>query len=510
MRASLALDSPATTKMTVNFPGGTSRMAVPSTASAAWRTRACLFACALLLAGCNPRASLAATVAAPEPGFSGPIDGNRAMAFLYGSIDPSLDAAVWAAQGIAKHSPASGVLEDGDKALVSIRLAKAVEQAGIERFYFGIAMVPKREAGQEAFDCESCAPMLGATVFVKRGERWLVEAHNPFMATMGLNGQGGAMELAATGPARHGILVSSRWQNRGNSGTYTELWTVESGKISRRLGVQIAEDNAGNCSEDTKDAGKLERCQEHSLAITFEPGTLPDRYDIHLQPSDPAWPYGEKGGHGEQLLRFDGERYVAVAPSTTVIAPGPASPAVSVPPWTGVVPGNTPGDLLKAFIQADAWGLQTGGHWSLVKQFATWTDGPGWDSSAVIESAEILDRRDLGAATEITVRMSKLGDLGTDDSGMPRLDASTAGVVTRRFVLAAVREIGAKDARWKIVEPQDGPHLSVGYALNVLLPRWCDKRDCTNNDAFRALSVRQATCAPSAIAINRNCVTSTK
>ena len=148
------------------------------------------------------------------PGFSGPIDGNRAMAFLYGPIDPSLDAAVWAAQGIAKHSPASAVLEDGDKALVSIRLAKAVVQSGIERFYFGVAMVPKREAGQEAFDCESCAPVLGATVFVKRGERWLVEAHNPFMATMGLNGQGGAMELVATGPARHGILASSPWQNR--------------------------------------------------------------------------------------------------------------------------------------------------------------------------------------------------------------------------------------------------------------------------------------------------------
>ena len=172
--------------------------------------------------------------------------------------------------------------------------------------------------------------------------------------------------------------------------------------------MQTAQDNAGNCSEDANDASKLERCQEHSLAITFEPGTRPDCYDIHLQPSDPAWPYGEKDGYGAQLLRVDGERYVAVSPSTTVIAPGPASSKVSAPPWTGAIPGNDPGDLLKAFIQADAWGLQTGGHWSLVKQFATWTDGPGWDSSAVIESAEILHRRDLGAATEITVRMRKL------------------------------------------------------------------------------------------------------
>lgn len=489
----------------------------PDFCGTTWRISTIALACALLLAACDrtppagsPPAAAAVAPAVDVPGIAGAIDGQRAMAFVYGPVDPKLDAAVWTARGIAKSGPASSVLDDGDEALVSIRLAKGAKEGDSERFYLGVAMVPKRDANEESFDCETCAPVVGATVFVKRGERWEVEAHDPSITTMGQTGVSGEMSLVAIGPARNGILAKSSWRNRGNSGTYTALWTVEAGKIAHRLGVQVAADNAGNCSNDAKDTDQTERCQAYSLAMTFEPGPLPDRYDIRLRPSDPAWQYDDNNGKGEKLLRFDGQRYAAVETAATPASTTGSTDTVNRSSWNGMVPGADPVELLKAFIQADAWGLQTGGQWPLVTQFTTWVDGPGWDSSAVVESAEIVDQRDLGGKMAITVRMRKLGDLGTDGVGMPQLDTSTAGVVTRRFVLADVRDAGAKEARWKIVEPQDGPHLTAGYVLSVLLPRWCGKRDCTNTAAFRTLSARQAACAPSAIPLNRSCAARTK
>lgn len=471
--------------------------------------------CIALLAGCD-RAVPPVPAVAEEPGIVGAIDGKRALSFLYGPLDDKLEAAVWVVKGVSDGSPASAALEDGDEALVSIVLARAVKEGDDERFYLGVAMVPSRDEDEEAFDCETCAPVAGATVFVKRGERWVVEAHDPFIATMGFQGHGGDMELVAIGPIRHGILAKSDWQNRGNTGSYAELWTVEGGKIATRFGAQTAAENGGNCSDGAKDGSGLEPCHSYALAIAFEPGPLPEHHDIHLRPSDPMWEYGSRGDKGEKLLRFDGQRYVAAtvassaaAAPTAVPATAPAGATINPAPWTGEVPGNDPVALVSAFIRADAWGLQTGGHWPLVTQFATWTDGPGWDTSAVVETAEIVDHRDSGAnpgsKAEVTVRMRKLGNLGTDGAGMPTFDASTAAVVTRRFVLTDVRAPGAKDAHWKIVEPQDGPHESVDHALKVLLPRWCGKRDCAGTEAYRVLTARQAACAPSPIPINRSC-----
>lgn len=469
---------------------------------------AAIVACIALLSACD-RAAPPVPAVTEEPGIVGAIDGKRALSFLYGPFDDKLEAAVWAVKGVSDGSPASAVLEDGDEALVSIRLASEVKEGNDERFYLGVAMVPKRDEDEEAFDCETCAPVAGATVFVKRGERWVVEAHDPFIATMGFQGRGGAMELVAMGATRHGILVKSDWQNRGNTGSYAELWTVEGGKIATRFGAQTAAENGGNCSDDAKDGSGLEPCHTYALAIAFEPGPLPEHHDIHLRPSDPTWEYGARGDKGEKLLRFDRQRYVAATIAPTAAASLPAATVVSQPPWTGDIPQSDPVALVSAFIRADAWGLQTGGYWPLVTQFATWMDGPGWDTSAVVEAAEIVDRRDSGAHSgskaQVTVRMRKLGNLGTDGAGMPTFDASTAAVVTRRFVLTDVRAPGAKDAHWKIVEPQDGPHESVDHALRVLLPRWCGTRDCTGTEAYRVLTARQAACAPSPIPINRSC-----
>lgn len=458
-----------------------------------------VLALALALGGCD---SSPHPDAAPEQlGIAGVIDGRRAVEFLYGPFDARLDAAVWRTKNLVAGSVGDEVLTEGEDALVSIVLAKAAKEGDQERFYLGVTMVPKTGEGEDAFDCETCAPVVGATVFVKRGDRWVVEAHDPFVEKHGFNGNGPGMELVAIGPARNGILVKAAWFNRGNIGSYVSLWTQEEQKIAPRLGVQTGEENGGNCSDDPKE--ELEPCHEYSAELRFQPGPLADRYDIQVLPSDPDWEYDNDHHHGAMTFRFGGGKYAPVAMAAAAAA------TVDNKPWSGPLPDSDPVALVGAFMRADAWGLQLSSeNWPLVTRFATWADGPGWDASAVVEWAEIASHRESGKRSEITVRMRKIGDLHADGDYMPVLDTSTAGTETRKFIL---ENVGKGDqAHWKIVEPQDGPHIAVDYVLADLLPAWCGKRDCRKTAAYRILRERADACPSSPVPLNRSCRSTNK
>jgi len=175
-------------------------------------------------------------------------------------------------------------------------------------------------------------------------------------------------------------------------------------------------------------------------------------------------------------------------------------------PWIGSVPDRDARELVTAFVKADAWGLLTGDHWSLVQQFADWADAPGYDVAEVVESARIVSWREAGGKVRITVRYKVLGELNADGEGMPNWDTTNARVVTHMFDL---RDLsvgrGEGESRWRIVESQAAPRISAGYALKVLLPQWCGKRDCGKTVAFRQLSRYQRACAVSPIPVNRDC-----
>ena len=394
---------------------------------------------------------------------------------------------------------ADAVLTEGEEALVTIRFAEMVKEGDEERFYLGVMLIPKTEPGDEEFDCDTCEPMVGAAVFVKRGERWQLEANAPFVAKSGFHGGGPDMKLVAIGPNQHGILAETDWLAQGYGGTYVSLWTLEQGEIAERFSTRVAENNGGACSDDPKE--ELKPCFEHNLKVKYEPGPVADHYDIHLQPDDPDWEYDNDSHHGELIFRFDGHKYIPV----NLAKPVPATAAkADNTPWSGLIPDNDPSVLVGAFIRADAWGLQTSSDtWPLVQKFTTWVDSPGWDSSSVIEWAEGVDHRESGKDGENTVHMRKIGELHADGDMMPVLDTSTAGMVTRKFVLKNFGTDG--EPHWKIVEPHDGPYLSVGYALEVLLPRWCGKRDCTKTEAYRILHELQEACPSTPIQLNRSC-----
>ena len=440
----------------------------------------------LLLGGCNR---------SPD-GIDGIIDGQRALAFLYGPYDSRLQGTRWKVARLPRGSKADEVLTEGGDAIVTVALAKAVKEGDVDRFYLGVVITPTTAAGEEGFDCESCEPVVGATIFVKRGDRWLVEAHQPFLTTLGFHGSGPAMRLVTIGLARHAIAAEIDWFHQGNTGTYFSLWTQEQGQIAERFAARTQEENNGNCSDDP--AAGIEPCHENALDIQYQPGPLAERYDIHVRPNDPAWKYDNQGHQGELVFRFDGTKYTPVELKTAALV------VADKAPWSGPLPDEDPTTLLTAFLRADAWGLQLSSeHWPLVTRFATWLDGPGWDESAVVESAAIVAHHIQGARAQIDVRMRVIGTLHADGEGMPVLDTSTAATVTRKFALENSGKNG--ETHWKIVAPQDGPHLAVDYVLLNLMPAWCGKRDCNRTEAFRVLHARQQVCPPSPVRLNRSC-----
>ena len=426
------------------------------------------------------------------PGIEGSIDGPRALALMYAPLDAKLDAAVWKVTGLAGHADAANVLEEGGEALVSIALAQRATEGDQERFYLGVVMRPKPAANGEAWDCETCAPVIGITVFVRHDSRWALESHQPFVGTRGWHGGGPAMSLAVIGPGRHGVVTQTDWFHQGRAGTHYGLWTREEGNFAERFSVQTKESNEGNCSDHTDDG--LEPCQTDTLEIAYQPGPLPDRYDIQVRTGSPDWAYDEAGHTGPRLFRLAGNRYVVVADAAEA----------ERQPWPGKVPDNDPVALVRAFIEADAWGLQSSSeHWPLVQQFAVWQDGPGWDVSALVESAEIVSHHEDARRAEVVVVMRKIGDLNADGDNLPVIETGTAGTIQRRFVV--INQGTAAAPRWRIAEPQDGPHLAVDFVLQQLLPGWADRSAYLATPAYRLLRERQAACSPSPIRLNRIC-----
>ena len=121
----------------------------------------------------------------------------------------------------------------------------------------------------------------------------------------------------------------------------------------------------------------------------------------------------------------------------------------------------------------------------------------------MVEGAEIADRRLSGRRAEITVRMRKIGNLHADGENMPVLESSGGVVATRRFVLENVGK-GA-EPHWRIVEPQDGPHLAVDFVLSKVLPDWCGQQGCRRTEAYRVLWRHRDVCPPTSIVLNRRC-----
>ena len=434
----------------------------------------------LTLAGCDR-----------TPGIEGSIDGPRALAVMYAPLDASLGAAVWKVAGVAGHADAAALLADGSEALVSIALAQRVSEGDQERFYLGVVIRPRPAANGEAWDCETCAPVIGMTVFVRHDSRWALESHQPFVATRGWHGNGPAMALAVIGPGRHGVVTQTDWFHQGHAGTHYALWTREEGGFGERFSVQARENNEGNCSDDAAD--ELEPCETDTLEIAFQAGPQADRYDIHVRATTPDWVYDDAGHSGPRLFRFDGKRYVASADGE---ADGQ--------PWAAAVPDGDPVALVRAYVQADAWGLQSGSeHWPLLQRFAVWQDGPGWDVSALVESAEIVSHHEDGRRAEVVVVMRKIGDLNADGEGLPVIETGTAGTIQRRFVV--LNQGSAAAPRWRIAEPQDGPHLAVDFVLQKVLPGWKERDAYRATPAYRLLRERQAACPPSPITINRIC-----
>jgi hypothetical protein len=152
----------------------------------------------------------------------------------------------------------------------------------------------------------------------------------------------------------------------------------------------------------------------------------------------------------------------------------------------GKLPTGNPQALVRDFVDADAQGLQTSSdHWPLVRRFAVWADGPGWDTVTIVTEVEIGYAKIHGKRATVPVRYTVFGMLYDDGDFNPVL--KPARKTTQKVTFRLVRR---RDG-WKIVAPQDGPRVSIPQLLDDRYKDYCETHDCKTNGTIQALRAEQ-------------------
>ena len=87
-------------------------------------------------------------------------------------------------------------------------------------------------------------------------------------------------------------------------------------------------------------------------------------------------------------------------------------------------------------------------------------------------------------AARVQVRYGVLGITYEGEHGNPILEPLPARVQQVEHTLER------QGSTWKIVAPQDGPHISVAHALAVRYARYCRAHDCEREPAIRPSGTR--------------------
>lgn len=153
----------------------------------------------------------------------------------------------------------------------------------------------------------------------------------------------------------------------------------------------------------------------------------------------------------------------------------------------GPLPDRDPGALVAAYVEADADGLQTSSeNWPLVRRFAVWEDGPGWDTVTIVTAAKVHKAQLRHGRATVRVRYDIFGTLYDDGDYNPVLKPprSKSRTVTFRLI--------QRHGRWKIVAPQDGPRVGIAQLLDERYATYCREHDCAANRAIAALRAERA------------------
>lgn len=274
------------------------------------RIACALLALALLGAGGCGRApeekpAAGAPAANLPPSLDGAIDAEKALALLYGPYDAKLKAAHWRSPG------PDG--KDADAMQVSPLLAQTVREGESERFYLATAVVP--ENPEEPFDCEGCAPSVGLSVFLRTGERWVLESHAPELFDAGMNGHPPSARLVATGAARYDVLFEWSFGNRGVTENFAQLAGRGERGPAKLFSLRTASENGGDCGADTSFGAP---CYAYEIELAFSPVPQAQRHEIRATAKGSFVDYTDEKKQARKLdgtavYRFNGTKYALVS-----------------------------------------------------------------------------------------------------------------------------------------------------------------------------------------------------
>jgi len=118
---------------------------------------------------------------------------------------------------------------------------------------------------------------------------------------------------------------------------------------------------------------------------------------------------------------------------------------------------GAPASVVAAYIEADGEGLALDGDTAdAVLKYTAWKETPGWDSYTVIKSYDIGEVGHTGNKASVQITYHVVGQV----SGPEFTVKSSEEKVTF--------ELEKKNGKWRITDPQIGPHLTIEGAIKTI------------------------------------------
>jgi|GEM_PF-5353383 len=221
--------------------------------------------------------------------LDGEFDPVKALALLYGDLEPDGKHVRWKIQGTTEDIESQEFAEGSD-VLVGVHLAQPYREGSEDKVMLITTAVP----ANEDFSCHACFPLLGGAVFVRHGGRWKMEAVNRLIGAKGGDHGGGTApegKLQQIGPDRFGVLFKSLDMWSGNAATFAFLVAATGDKVGILFDIESGYVYTNDCSAEMDRQGGCTHEADgssygnwgHDSTIEFLPGKNPDYYDLSIR-----------------------------------------------------------------------------------------------------------------------------------------------------------------------------------------------------------------------------------
>ncbi|MGE5110264.1 MAG: hypothetical protein ACM3JB_05355 [Acidobacteriaceae bacterium] len=243
----------------------------------------------------------------PEPAT---FDATVAMRSLFANFDPIIKASLYRVPEDAVQDPN---FANKDEIRSRLFFVQDTTENGIHKYY---VLAWAKPAGQP-FDCQGCAPLISAAVFVPGSGGWQLESVGRAAIIFGDFGKPPEAQLVNIGSQHHAFLLRYT-TNVAQTTTYDALLVPWKANVHDAMQWISGESNQGDC-------GGAYPCFGYQRDLKFVPGINSDYYDIVLKLAGTNMsqraPFNLHKVSGTERLRFQDGKYMESGKSPqTIIA----------------------------------------------------------------------------------------------------------------------------------------------------------------------------------------------